>query len=82
MVFTRLYEYPSSPPKSPLERLDVDREKEREAEEKKRDTELSTEIANRKKSTNERNVKLTVVLLASRKMLGEGEEILFQVCIH
>lgn len=82
MVFTRLYEYPSSPPKSPLERLDVDREKEREAEEKKRDTELSTEIANRKKSTNERNIKLTVVLLASRKMLGEGEEILFQVCIH
>lgn len=82
VVFTRLYEYPSSPPKSPLERLDVDREKEREAEEKKRDTELSTEIANRKKSTNERNIKLTVVLLASRKMLGEGEEILFQVCIH
>ncbi|KAJ3575278.1 hypothetical protein NP233_g1192 [Leucocoprinus birnbaumii] len=49
----------------------MDREREREAEERRRDTDLSAEIANRKKSTNDRNIKLTVVLLASRKMLDD-----------
>ena len=43
---------------------------EREAEEKRRDTELAAEIAQRKKNTNERGIKLTAVLMASRKMLG------------
>lgn len=82
VMFTRLYEHPPNAPKSPLEGLYMDREKEREAEEKRHDAELSTEIANRKKNTNERNIKLTVVLLASRKMLGEDEEICSRVCIH
>ena len=45
-------------------------EREREAEEKRRDTELAAEIAQRKKNTNERGIKLTAVLMASRKMLG------------
>lgn len=71
VMFLRLYEHPPNNPKSPLEGPDVDREREREAEEKRRDTDLSTEIASRKRSTNDRNIKLTVVLLASRKMLGE-----------
>ncbi|KAG9008676.1 hypothetical protein FRB90_008778 [Tulasnella sp. 427] len=39
-------------------------------EERKRDAELATEISNRKKATGERGIKLTVVLLASRQMLG------------
>lgn len=70
VMFLRLYEHPQQIPKSPLEGPDVDREREREGEEKRHDTELSVEIANRKKANNDRNVKLTVVLLASRKMLG------------
>ena len=48
---------------------DQDKEN-REKEERYRDAELSAEISARKKSTNERNIKLTVVLIASRKMLG------------
>lgn len=62
VVFRRIYE---SPPLQPGQD-----EREREAEEKRRDTELAGEIALRKKSTNERNIKLTAVLMASRKMLG------------
>lgn len=69
VVFKRIYEHPSSPANiSGAEHADY--EKEREAEERKRDTELSAEIALRKKSTNERSIKLTAVLMASRKMLG------------
>ena len=59
VVFKRIYE---SPPGQD--------EREREAEEKRRDTELAAEIAQRKKNTNERGIKLTAVLMASRKMLG------------
>lgn len=70
VMFLRLYEHPFLNPKSPLEGLDADREREREAEERRYDSELSAEISLRKKSTNERNIKLTVVLLASRRMLG------------
>lgn len=62
VVFMRLYE---SPPLQPGQD-----EKEREVEERKRDTELAAEIAQRKKTTNERNIKLTAVLIASRRMLG------------
>ncbi|EKM81164.1 hypothetical protein AGABI1DRAFT_37866 [Agaricus bisporus var. burnettii JB137-S8] len=71
VMFLRLYEHPQQIPKSPLEGPDVDREREREAEERRCDTELSGEIANRKKANNDRNVKLTVVLLASRRMLDD-----------
>lgn len=35
------------------------------------DTELAKEISERKKSTNERGMKLTVVLIASRRMLDD-----------
>ncbi|KAI9062346.1 hypothetical protein FKP32DRAFT_1593495 [Trametes sanguinea] len=62
VMFTRIYE-------SPAQSGQDDRE--REAEEKRRDTELSAEIAQRKKSTNERGIKLTVVLMASRRMLDD-----------
>ncbi|KAI0776280.1 Gryzun, putative trafficking through golgi-domain-containing protein [Trametes elegans] len=63
VMFMRIYE---SPPVQPGQD-----EREREAEEKRRDTELSAEIAHRKKSTNERGIKLTVVLMASRRMLDD-----------
>ena len=53
-------------PASPLDSSHPDRE----AEERRKDTEMSADIALRKKSTSERGVKLTVVLMASRKMLG------------
>ncbi|KAK0212298.1 hypothetical protein DFS33DRAFT_1482222 [Desarmillaria ectypa] len=56
---------------SPLDAPDPDREKDREQEERKRDGELSSYVASRKKSTNERNMKLTVVLMASRRMLDD-----------
>ncbi|RPD57771.1 hypothetical protein L226DRAFT_490820 [Lentinus tigrinus ALCF2SS1-7] len=63
VVFMRIYE---SPPLQPGQD-----EREREAEERKRDSELAAEIAQRKKSTNERNIKLTAVLMASRRMLDD-----------
>ncbi|KAI8973973.1 Gryzun, putative trafficking through golgi-domain-containing protein [Trametes punicea] len=63
VMFMRIYE---SPPAQPGQD-----EREREVEEKRRDTELSAEIAHRKKSTNEYGIKLTVVLMASRRMLDD-----------
>ncbi|TBU21299.1 Gryzun, putative trafficking through golgi-domain-containing protein [Dichomitus squalens] len=65
VLFMRIYE---SPPPLPGQEQN---EKEREAEERRRDTELAAEIAQRKKSTNERNIKLTAVLMASRRMLDD-----------
>lgn len=70
VLFLRIYEYPPHSPRSPLDAPDTDREREREQEERRRDTELAADVALRKKSTNERGIKLTVVLMASRKMLG------------
>ena len=67
MVFTRLFEHAPTT-RAPLETAEVDRE--REVEERKKDTELCAEIAARKKTVSERGVKLTVVLLASRRLLG------------
>ncbi|TCD61939.1 hypothetical protein EIP91_007679 [Steccherinum ochraceum] len=70
VLFKRIYEHPPAPPNlSGTEHADYDRE--REAEERKRDTELSAEIAQRKRSTNERSIKLTAVLMASRRMLDD-----------
>ncbi|KAH9942206.1 Foie gras liver health family 1-domain-containing protein [Epithele typhae] len=60
VVFMRIYESPTEQDS-----------REREAEEKLRDTELAAQIAQRKKSTSERNIKLTAVLMASRKMLDD-----------
>ncbi|KAI0827923.1 Gryzun, putative trafficking through golgi-domain-containing protein [Trametes gibbosa] len=63
VVFMRIYESP--PPQFGQS------DRDREAEERRRDTELSAEIAQRKKGTNERGLKLTVVLMASRRMLDD-----------
>ncbi|KAG6861710.1 hypothetical protein C0995_013279 [Termitomyces sp. Mi166 len=72
VLFLRIYEHPpSSAPTSPLDVPDINREREREMEERKRDTELAAEVAQRKKGTNERGIKLTVVLMATRKMLDD-----------
>lgn len=76
VLFLRLFENPSPPsgPRSPLEPEgpDVVKEREeREKEDRRHDTELARSIAERKKSTNERGMKLTVVLLASRRMLDD-----------
>ncbi|KAF8601607.1 hypothetical protein BDV93DRAFT_509874 [Ceratobasidium sp. AG-I] len=65
VLFSRLWEGPG--PKSPLEpRPEADA-----GEERQRDTELAMEIAGRKRSTVERGIKLTVVLLASRRALDD-----------
>ncbi|KAN0130166.1 Gryzun, putative trafficking through Golgi domain containing protein [Lactarius tabidus] len=68
ILFIRLYESPPHHmPASPLDPPHPDRE----AEERRKDADMSAEIALRKKSTSERGVKLTVVLMASRKMLDD-----------
>ncbi|KAJ2928613.1 hypothetical protein H1R20_g8470, partial [Candolleomyces eurysporus] len=67
VMFMRIFEFPPHVLRSPLEGHDS--EKERLEEERRMDTELATEIAQRKKGTNERGVKLTVVLMASRRLL-------------
>lgn len=82
VLFTRLYEWPTQPPRSPLDIVEPDREREREQEERRRDAELSAEIALRKKATNERGIKLTVVLIASRRMLGSSSSIALSICAH
>ncbi|KAH0829099.1 Gryzun, putative trafficking through golgi-domain-containing protein [Lanmaoa asiatica] len=67
VLFLRMFEAPNAAQRSPLDPPDADHERERVEEERKRDTEISTEIAQRKKATSERGIKLTVVLLASRE---------------
>lgn len=73
VLFLRMYETPpqQDPPRSPLDVLDKETERDREQEERKRDAELAAEISLRKKATNERGIKLTVVLIASRRMLDD-----------
>ncbi|EGN92744.1 hypothetical protein SERLA73DRAFT_98785 [Serpula lacrymans var. lacrymans S7.3] len=71
VLFLRLFEAPPVNPRSPLDPPDAEHERERIEDERKRDTELSTEIALRKRITNERGIKLTVVLMASRRMLDD-----------
>ena len=71
VLFLRIYEYPSQASKSPLDLPDADREREREVEERRKDSELSADVAQRKRITSDRGIKLTVVLMASRRMLGE-----------
>jgi len=76
VLFLRLYESQIRPPNTPISPLhsqvfnDKDEERRKE-EERKRDSDLSAEIATRKRGCNERGVKLTVVLMASRKMLDD-----------
>ncbi|KAI6029321.1 Gryzun, putative trafficking through golgi-domain-containing protein [Pisolithus microcarpus] len=71
VLFLRMYEAPHTTTRSPLGQPDSDMERERAEEERKRDADLSAEIAQRKKSTGERGIKLTVVLIASRRMLDD-----------
>jgi len=71
VMFLRIFERTVQATRLPLDLPDVDADREREAEERKRDSELAAEIAQRKKLTNERGVKLTVVLMATRRMLGQ-----------
>jgi trafficking protein particle complex subunit 11 len=69
VLFTRLYEHP--PPQTPRSPLDLPQsDPDREAEERAHDSALAAEIAGRKRNTGERGMKLTVVLIASRRMLG------------
>ena len=70
VLFLRMYETPPLEPRSPLDIPDFEREREKEQEDKRKDAELAAEIAQRKKVTNDRGIKLTVVLIASRPMLG------------
>lgn len=74
VLFKRIYESPQAKSFPSQSSSDLEFEKEKEAEERRRDTELAAEIAQRKKSTNERSIKLTAVLMASRKMLGMGRD--------
>lgn len=79
VLFIRLYESPPHHmPRSPLDQPHPDRE----AEERRKDAEMSAEIALRKKSTSERGIKLTVVLLASRKMLGTRPFVVFLLALR
>ncbi|KAG8829043.1 hypothetical protein FRC17_007182 [Serendipita sp. 399] len=64
VLFLKLWESP--PPLSPLE----GREQEME-EERKHDQELAAELSQRKRTLSERGIKLTAVLLASRKLLDD-----------
>jgi hypothetical protein len=70
VLFLRIFELPPTAPRSPLDAPDADKQREREQEERRKDTELAAEVAARKRSTTERGIKLTVVLMASRRMLG------------
>jgi trafficking protein particle complex subunit 11 len=70
VLFMRIFESPPHNSRTPLDVPSGERERDREQEERRRDTDLAAEVAMRKKSTNERGIKLTVVLMASRKMLG------------
>jgi hypothetical protein len=71
VLFLRIFEHPplSHVPRSPLDYA-PEQDRERLDEERRRDAELAAEVALRKKATNERGIKLTVVLLATRRMLG------------
>ncbi|KAF8549955.1 hypothetical protein OG21DRAFT_1420431 [Imleria badia] len=71
VLFLRMFEATNLAPRSPLDTPDAEHERNRVEEERKRDTELCAEIAQRKKTTSERGIKLTVVLLASRRMLDD-----------
>ncbi|KAF8633400.1 hypothetical protein AX17_004571 [Amanita inopinata Kibby_2008] len=71
VLFLRMYEALPRDQRSPLDVPDTERERESEQEERKRDADLAAEIALRKKSTNERGIKLTVVLITSRQMLDD-----------
>ena len=67
-----MFKASNTTPRSPLDTPDVEHECDRLEDEWRKDTELGSEIAQRKKSMGERGIKLTAVLLASRRMLRLG----------
>ncbi|KAG2016097.1 glutathione transferase omega-1 [Coprinopsis cinerea AmutBmut pab1-1] len=69
VMFMRIFELPPPILRSPEDGPELERE--RAEEERRRDAELAAEIAQRKRGTNERGVKLTVVLMASRRLLDD-----------
>lgn len=71
VLFLRLFEAPAVHARSPLDPPDPEHERDKTEEERRRDHDLSAEVAARKKTTNERGIKLTVVLLATRRMLDD-----------
>ncbi|KAG1830148.1 Gryzun, putative trafficking through golgi-domain-containing protein [Suillus variegatus] len=71
VLFLRLFEAPAIHARSPLDPPDPEHERDKTEEERRRDNDLSAEVAARKKTTNERGIKLTVVLLATRRMLDD-----------
>ncbi|KAG2132301.1 Gryzun, putative trafficking through golgi-domain-containing protein [Suillus bovinus] len=71
VLFLRLFEAPAVHARSPLDPPDPEHERDKTEEERRRDTDLSAEVAARKKTTNERGIKLTTVLLATRRMLDD-----------
>ncbi|KLO13661.1 hypothetical protein SCHPADRAFT_852230 [Schizopora paradoxa] len=71
VLFLRLYEHPHPPTDTSDEEAQRVYKEERERMEKDRDAELAKEISQRKEGTNERSIKLTVVLLANRGMLDD-----------
>lgn len=71
VLFLRLFEAPVVHARSPLDPSDPEHERDKTEEERRRDSDLSAEVAARKKITNERGIKLTVVLLATRRMLDD-----------
>ncbi|KAG2336114.1 hypothetical protein BDR05DRAFT_1006147 [Suillus weaverae] len=71
VLFLRLFEAPVVHARSPLDPSDPEHERDKTEEEQRRDTDLSAEVAAQKKITNERGIKLTVVLLATRRMLND-----------
>lgn len=71
VLFLRLFEAPTIHARSPLDPPDPEHERDKTEEERRRDNDLSAEVAARKKTTNERGIKLTVVLLATRRMLDD-----------
>lgn len=66
VLFMRLFEYTATGSRTPLDGPDAERER----QERQQDAQLSADIAQAKRQASERSIKLTVVLLASRKMLG------------
>lgn len=64
----RLFEYTATGSRTPLDGPDAERER----QERQQDAQLSADIAQAKRQASERSIKLTVVLLASRKMLDDA----------
>ncbi|KIY46190.1 hypothetical protein FISHEDRAFT_47894 [Fistulina hepatica ATCC 64428] len=68
VLFKRMYESARNTSPDPTA---FEQERDNRDEERRKDTGLAQEIAQRKRTTSERGIKLTVVLIASRRMLDD-----------